>query len=76
MSEDCSNKKDVFFVGAGFSKEYGLPLMTDLLEALSQFNTKSHKFLVNYFWLSDEEKKKIQLDQILQEDLNKINDIL
>jgi len=71
-----SEKRDVFFVGAGFSKEYGLPLMADLLDAISQFNVESHKFLMDYLWLSDEEKKKIQLDDVLQEDLKKINNIL
>lgn len=71
-----SDEKDIFFVGAGFSKEYGLPLMADLLDALSQFNAESHKFLENCLWLTDEEKKKIQLDTVLQEDLKSINKIL
>src|SRR3989344_8749738 len=68
-----SGEKDVFFVGAGFSKEYGLPLMKDLLDSIGQFYVKSYKFLADYNLLNDDEKKKIQLDNELEKDLENIN---
>ncbi|MBI2548307.1 hypothetical protein HYW21_03070 [Candidatus Woesearchaeota archaeon] len=76
MSKTYPNEKDVFFIGAGFSKEYGIPLVSEWFEQISQFDKLSIKFLYDYNWLEDNEKKSICDDAVLQKDIRKIFNLL
>ncbi|MDP2673030.1 MAG: hypothetical protein Q8O84_04425 [Nanoarchaeota archaeon] len=67
-----SEEKDVFFVGAGFSKKYDIPLVSEWFNYISQFDKSAYNFLKDYTWLADEEKKSICNDFKLQDDLGKL----
>lgn len=70
------DKKDVFFVGAGFSKEYGLPIVSEWFDQISQFDKLSISFLRDYNWLKDNEKRSIYDDANLQNDIREIFNLL
>lgn len=70
MTEE--KNEDVFLVGAGFSKEYGIPLVNEWFDQITQFYKNSPSFLNDYNWLSDEEKKSIYTDSPLQEEITKL----